>query len=186
MVDLPVLARELGVDGRTLRRAAADGTIRCERVSARRQHVSEDERRYVAGHWLLLSALRRALRTEPNVRLVVIYGSMARGDDTLDSDLDLLVSLGEDGPDAAVKLAGRLERALGRQVDVARLNRIEDTAPLLLLRAIDEGRVVLDRDREWSSLRTRRSEIARRARRVREARRRRARTSIRELLADER
>ncbi|MGA2455076.1 MAG: nucleotidyltransferase domain-containing protein [Solirubrobacteraceae bacterium] len=155
-------------------------------MSARRQHVSEDERRYVAEHWLLLSALRRALRTEPNVRLAVLYGSMARGDDTLDSDLDLLVSLGEDGPDTAVKLAVRLERALGRQVDVARLNRIEDTAPLLLLQAIDEGRVVLDRDREWSGLRARRGEIARRARRVREARRRRARASIRELLADER
>jgi predicted nucleotidyltransferase len=185
-MELPALARELGVDGRTLRRAAADGTIRCERVSARRQQVSEDERRYVARHWLLLSALRRALRTEPNVRLAVLYGSMARGDDTLDSDVDLLVSLGEDAPDAAVKLAGRLERTLGHQVDVARLNRVEDTAPLLLLQAVDEGRVVLDRDREWSRLRARRNEIARRAHHAHEARRRRAHASVRELLADER
>lgn len=110
MLELAELADELGVDARTLRRAAADGTIRCERVGARRQRVSEDERRYAAGHWSLLSALRRALRTEPNVRLAVVYGSFARGDDTPDSDLDLLVSLREDHADAAVKLAAQLDR----------------------------------------------------------------------------
>jgi predicted nucleotidyltransferase len=184
--ELADLAHELGVDARTLRRAVADGTIRCERVSARRQHVGEDERRYATGHWPLLSTLRRALRTEPNVRLAVLYGSVARGDDTPGSDLDLLVSLGEDRPDAAVKLAVRLERAVGREVDVARLNRTRDTAPLLLLGAIDEGRVVLDRDGEWTGLKTRRSEIARRARDAHEARRRRARASVRELLGAER
>ncbi len=186
VLALSELARELGVDARTLRRAAADGTIRCERISARRQRVEEDERRYARAHWPLLSTLRRTLRTEPNVRLAVLYGSAARGDDTPDSDLDLLVSLGEDRSDAAVKLAVRLRRAVGREVDVARLNRIQDTAPLLLLEAIDEGRVVLDRDGEWPGLTTRRSEIARRARHAHEARRRRARGSIRELLTAER
>lgn len=115
--------------------------------------------------------------------MAVLYGSVARGDDTGDSDVDLLVSLGEDRPDAAVKLAVRLERAVSREVDVARLNRIEDTAPLLLLRAIDEGRVLIDRDREWTGLRARRGEIAGRARQAHEARRRRARASVRELLA---
>lgn len=186
MLELAELARDLDVDTRTLRRAAADGTIRCERVSERRQGVGEDERRYAVEHWPLLSALRRALRTEPNVRLAVVYGSVARGDDTPDSDLDLLVSLAEDRPDAAVKLAVRLERAVGREVDVARLNRIQDAAPLLLLRALDEGRVALDRDGEWAGLKTRRSEIARSASRAHQARRRRARASVRELLAAER
>lgn len=186
MLELAEVARELDVDTRTLRRAAADGTIRCERVGARRQRVSEDELRYATTHWRRLSALRRALRTEPNVRLAVLYGSVARGDDTPDSDVDLLVSLGEDRPDAAVKLAVRLERTLGLEMDVARLNRIQDTAPLLLLRALDEGRVVLDRDGEWAELKARRSEIVRRARHAHEARRRRARTSISELLAVER
>lgn len=99
-----------------------------------------------------------------------------------DSDLDLLVSLREDRANTAVKLAVRLERAIGREVDLARLNRIQDTAPLLLLNVIDEGRVTLDRDGEWAGLKARRSEIARRARRVHEARRQRARTSVRELL----
>lgn len=136
-------------------------------------------------HWPLLSALRRALRTEPNVRLAVVYGSVARGDENPNSDIDLLVSLREDHPDAAVKLAVRLERALGQEVDVARLTRIQNTAPLLLLQAIDEGRVVLDRDLQWEPLRTQRANIARRARHSHAARRRRARASINELLATE-
>lgn len=80
------------------------------------------------------------------MRPAVVYGSVARGEDTPQSDLDVLVSFAEDRPDAAVKLAVRLEGALGRRVDVARLDRVQDTAPLLLLRAVDDGRVALDRD----------------------------------------
>jgi predicted nucleotidyltransferase len=132
-----------------------------------------------------LAELRRALRTEPNVRLAVLYGSIARGDDTATSDVDLLVSLGKDHADAAVKLAIRLERMVDRHVDVARLNRIQDTAPLLLLQVVDEGVVVVDRDSEWSVLRARRDEIEQSARCAQEARRRRARASVEELLAPE-
>ena len=186
VLELADLARELDVDPRTLRRAAADGTVVCERVSARRQLVSEEEWRYALEHWPLLSMLRRALRTEPNVRLAVLYGSAARGDDVTDSDVDLLVSLREDHADAAVKLAVRLERVLSREVDVARLGRVQSTAPLLLLRVIDEGRVLLDRDHEWDVLKARRGEVALSARQTHVARRRRARVSVRELLAADR
>ncbi len=129
----------------------------------------------------MLARLRGALRTERNVRLAVVYGSTARGDDSPDSDVDLLVSLAEDRPDAAVRLAVRLEKALGRRVDVTRLERAWDTAPLLLVRAADEGRVVLDRDGEWDRLRERREELVKRARRAHAARRARARASVREL-----
>jgi predicted nucleotidyltransferase len=184
-MELANLASELDADERTLRRAVADGTIRCERLSPRRRRVSEDERRYAVGHWPLLAKLRQALRTERNVRLAVVYGSVARGEDTPQSDLDVLVSFAEDRPDAAVKLAVRLEGALGRRVDVARLDRVQGTAPLLLLRAVDDGRVILDRDGQWVQLRERRGEIARCARRAHAARRRRARASVRELLCEE-
>src|ERR1700722_13405254 len=106
MLELAELAEELGVDPRTLRRAAADGTIHVERLSARRQRVSDVERRYMAEHWQSLSMLRGALRTEPNVRLAVLYGSVARGDDTTDSGLDLLVSLTGDRPHSAGNACG--------------------------------------------------------------------------------
>lgn len=60
----------------------ADGTVRGERLSPRRQHVSDEERDYVIEHRPLLGKLRLALRTEPNVRLAALYGSVARGEDT--------------------------------------------------------------------------------------------------------
>ena len=183
-MKLADLAGELGADERTLRRVVADGTVRCERVGPRRQHISEEEHRWAVDHWPLVAKLRGALRTERNVRLAVLYGSVARGGDTWQSDVDILVSLAEDRPDAAVRLGVRLERTTGRRVDVARLDRVLDAAPLLLLRAIDEGRVIIDRDDMWPPLRERRGEIARRANRAHTARRRRARTSVRELLRD--
>jgi predicted nucleotidyltransferase len=186
VVELAQLARELGADERTLRRAVTAGTIRCEVLGPRRRRVSDAERLYVRDHWPLLGELRQALRTEPNVRLAVLYGSLARGDENAGSDVDLLVYLREDRPEAAVKLATRLERAIGRQVDLVRLNRVEISAPLLVLQAVDEGRVVLDRDHRWQDLRLRRDDIARRARRSHAARRRRAQESVRELLAPER
>jgi predicted nucleotidyltransferase len=184
VVKLGDLAGELGADERTLRRAVVDGMVRCERLGPRRQLISDEERSYAVGHWQELAKLRRALRTEPNVRLAIVYGSVARGDETPESDLDLLVSLAKDRPEAAVKLAVRLERVLGRQVDVARLNRIMDSAPLLLLQAIDDGRVVLDRDGQWPVLRASRDELARHAHRSHGARRQRARASIRELVSE--
>ena len=185
MLGLNDLAHELGADERTLRRAVTDGTVRCERLGPRKQRVSDEEQQYILDHWPLLAQLRRALRTEPNVRLAVVYGSIARGDDTPASDLDLLVSLAEDRPDAAVKLAVRLEHTLGRDVDVARLNLAKDSSPLLLLQVLDEGRVVLDRDVQWEQLLAQRADIASRARRSHAARRRRARASINELLGTE-
>jgi hypothetical protein len=46
----------------------------------------------------------------------------------------------------ALGLAGRLGRVTGRNVDIAQLDRVEATAPLLLDRVLDEGRVLVDRD----------------------------------------
>ncbi|HTA96121.1 MAG TPA: nucleotidyltransferase domain-containing protein [Solirubrobacteraceae bacterium] len=183
MLALADLAREIGADTRTMRRAVTDGTIRCERSSPRRQNVDEDEYRYAIAHWPLLAKLRELLRTEPNVRLAVLYGSTATGVDTSSSDVDLLVSLARDRSEAAVQLATRLERRLGRDVDVARLNRVRDSAALLLLQAIDEGRVLLDRDGLWATLQAERAEIERQAHREYEAQRLRARISVDELLA---
>jgi predicted nucleotidyltransferase len=163
MGQLQEIARDIGTDERTLRRAVQVGTVRATRPGPRRLALADGELQYLHTHFELVSALKRALRTEPNVRLAVLHGSVARGDDRPDSDVDLLVSLGEDRPDAAVKLGVRLERELGRIVDVTRLGRVERHAPLLLQQVLDEGRVLIDRDGEWDSLRARRSAIARRA-----------------------
>lgn len=182
MVALTEVARAIGADERTLRRAVAAGSVRCHEESARRRRVDADELAYLKGHWEHLVALRRVLRTEPNVRLAVLYGSMARGDDREDSDADLLVSFANPHPLARVSLAVHLKRALGRHVDVARLDLVDERAPLLLLQVVDEGRVLVDRDGAWPEIQARRDEIGRRAEIGHAERLRRARAAIQQLV----
>lgn len=98
------------------------------------------------------------------MRLAVLYGSMARGDADAGSDLDLLVALsGDEDPLATVQLSRRLAGVAAREVDVARLDRIEADAPLLLERVLDEGRVIVDRDGLWADLQQRSRAIRARA-----------------------
>ena len=141
------------------------GTLRARRNGPRRLRLASGEREYLRVHWPLLSGLRQALRTEHGVRLAVLYGSLARGDEDAGSDLDLLISFADERPLAGAKLAVRLERLCGRQVDIADLERVEARAPLLLDRVLDEGRVLVDRDGQWRLLRDRRGAIRARARR---------------------
>jgi predicted nucleotidyltransferase len=157
------LADELGAEERTLRRAVAQGTVRGNRSRPRRLRLADDEVEYLRDHWQLLSQLRQALRTERNVRLAVIYGSLARGDGDADSDLDLAVSIADDRPLATTELAVRLERAVGRRVDIPRLETVETEAPLLLDRILEDGRVIVDRDDLWPRLQDRRRPIRARA-----------------------
>src|SRR3954453_10942225 len=98
MRTLGQLAEELKVPERTLRRAVTTGTIRSRRLSERRLRLAEEERAYLRGHWPLIAALRAALRTEHGVRLAILAGSMARGDDHEQSDIDLVVELAGEDP----------------------------------------------------------------------------------------
>jgi predicted nucleotidyltransferase len=164
MGRLQELARDLDADERTLRRAVSQGTFRARRLGPRRLRLDPGEDDYLRDHWQLIANLRRALRTERGVRLAVLYGSVARGDEDAGSDLDLLVSFAGDVADA--NLSTRLREVAGRQVDVARLDRVEADTPVLLDRILSEGRVLVDRDRLWPQLRRRRRAIRARARRA--------------------
>lgn len=179
---LPVLALELGADERTLRRALSRGTVRGRRPGRRKLELAPGERAYLREHWPLLSALSRALRTEPGVRLAVLFGSAARGDDGPEADLDLLVDLRDGSPWAANALALRLEAATARRVDVARLPSIRERSPLLLLQALDEGRVIVDRDLAWRELLGQRDQILEDAERTANHERKAAATAIADLL----
>src|SRR6478672_11050256 len=130
---LPAIAQQIGADERTLRRAVSRGTIHGRRPGARQLDIAPSERRYLQTHWDLMGSLNRSLRTEPNVAVGALYGSMARGDERLDSDVDVLVQFRKERELRAMELAMRLEHTLGRHVDVTSLQRVRETAPLLVL-----------------------------------------------------
>lgn len=183
MGTIQELAVDLGAQERTLRRAAAQGALRARRVGPRRLLLADGEHAYLRTHWPLLSALRRALRTEQRVRLAVLYGSFARGDDDSGSDVDLLVSLADDRPHASAQLSGRLQAVVGRQVDIAALERVQDSAPLLLDRILDDGRVLIDRDEQWQGLLHHRPQIHARALRAHRSQMTGASRAVEELMA---
>lgn len=159
MVALELLARDLGISRRTLRRAFADGALRGARPSPRRFVLSPGEESYLLRAWPLISSLREALRTERNVRLAVLYGSRARGDHHEGSDVDILVDLVDGSTSRQLALADRLEKAVGKPVQLLEIGAAR-RAPLLLAAALDDGRVLIDRAEAWAALQAERSAIA--------------------------
>jgi predicted nucleotidyltransferase len=155
------LAEDIGVSERTLRRAVNARTIHAERPSARRLRLSDDERDWVRAHWPTVGCLREALRTEPAVRLAVLFGSAARGRSHRRSDLDLLVALDSPAPAALAALQERLTDTAGREVQLVTMDSAQ-SSPGLYADALRDGRVIVDRDRRWPRLK-RGEQAARRA-----------------------
>lgn len=94
---------------------------------------------------LLAEACRDA---PPDVVAVYVFGSLARGTATSQSDVDVAVLLREPAaqrsPAATEALLDRLERAARRTVDLVLLN---SAAPDLTHRVLRDGVLLLDRDR---------------------------------------
>ncbi|MGH2948639.1 MAG: nucleotidyltransferase family protein [Solirubrobacteraceae bacterium] len=136
---------------RTLRRYINEGLLRGRELQRRRFELPEREERYLREHWPLLRGLRAALRTERDVRLAVLFGSTATGEDTERSDVDLLVAHRRDDGRALASLRRRLQDALGRRVHLVRLDDARRSAALLA-DVLEEGRVIVDRDGCWPAL----------------------------------
>jgi predicted nucleotidyltransferase len=182
MTELTLLAREVGVHERTLRRAIAEGSLRGVRPTPRTLDISLSEREYVRRSWNLLSALRAALRTEHNVRFALLFGSAARGTSAPGSDVDVLVALRDPDLERVVELSAKLTAATGRRVDVVRLEDAE-LEPLFLADVIIDGRVLVDREAVWRQLRGREPSLRRAARRTRAQRTDAALAGIDRMLA---
>ncbi len=163
--SLRSLAAELAIPERTLRRAAAEGLLRGRRVSPRRFHTPLREEMYLRSHWELLRGLRSALRTEPNVKLAVLFGSTAAGTEREGSDVDVLVALEDPGVGRLADLAGRLTSRLGREVQLVRL-RDAERSPALMAAILEEGRMLVDREARWAALGAQTPKWLRLARRV--------------------
>jgi predicted nucleotidyltransferase len=177
MSQLTDLADDLGVDERTLRRAADQGTLRAERLSPRKLILAPGEAGYLRRQWPLLGALRGALRTEPNVAFAVLFGSAARGDEDAESDVDLMMTLRDHSLDGMVELQGRLEERLAKRVDVLSVEQASSNE-LLLAMAVEDGRVLVDRIGLWASLSSELGGLRRRAERTAARQRRQALASI--------
>ncbi len=182
MNGLALLAEDVGVNERTLRRAVNRGTLRGTRSTPRKLELPLREREYVRRSWGLLSTLRIALRTEPNVRFALLFGSTATGADTPDSDVDVLVELRDAGFERVVDLSTKLTRRVGRPVDVVELKDAEAEASFLA-QIVGDGRVLVDRDELWPRLRRREAGLRRRGSRHDARRLERALTGIDRLLA---
>lgn len=160
MSALGPLANQLGVNERTLRRAVNDGTLRATRPSPRKLEISLAELRFARRSWPLISVMRETLRTEPNVRFALLFGSVARGTDTPASDVDVLASLEDASLDHTVDLERKLGNLTGRRVDLVRLEDAENH-PAFLAGVLADGRVLVDRDGLGSALERRRARLTR-------------------------
>ncbi len=176
-VELGELANSLDVNERTLRRAWALGTVRGERVTPYKLRLPVEERVYLRRHWPVISKLRAALRTEPNVSLAVLFGSVARGDDDEQSDVDLLVGFREPGLGKGVELAGRLRKHVDVPLDVIALEDALRRASFMV-EILGDGRVLVDRDGRWSKMQARTEDFETQAREDRRVRAERARQAI--------
>jgi predicted nucleotidyltransferase len=155
---LPRLAVELSTTDRTLRRALTEGLIRGERPSPRTLDIPLSEKVYLTSAWPLLAELRAALRTEPSVRLAVLFGSHARGDAGPSSDIDLLIRTKEGI--RAREIERRLETKVGKSLHAVNVDEAR-RSPLLLAEVLRDGRVLVDRDRDWAELTRSRSLVER-------------------------
>ena len=172
MTELALLAREVGVHERTLRRAVREGALRAVRPTPRTLQMPLSERQYARRSWKLLAALRKALRTEHNIRFALLFGSAARGTAAPGSDIDVLVALRDSRLERTVELTAKLSAATGRRVDVVRLEDAQGE-PSFLADVIADGRVLVDRERLWQRLRGREASLRREGERS-DARRARA------------
>lgn len=150
MTELALVALHLGISERTLRRGFAQGLFHGERLNPRRLRVPAREQKYLRESWWLLGQLRALLRTERSVRMAVLYGSRARGDARPDSDIDLLVAFADPKPPVWA-VQSRLAVALERDLQIVDLE-VAERSPMLLADVLEEGRVLVDRDRRWDEM----------------------------------
>jgi predicted nucleotidyltransferase len=84
----------------------------------------------------------------PALVCAYLYGSAARGEDRRGSDLDVAVLFRSTPPATldglAFDIAGRIERIIGKPVDIVVLNR---AAPDLVHRVLRDGVLVCENDR---------------------------------------
>ena len=96
------------------------------------------------------AAIRDAVGSQPAIRLVILFGSLATGRERRDSDLDLAVEA-EHALTAAQKadLIAKLATAVGRPVDLVDLYAVGEP---LLGQILRHGKRILGSDSDYAAL----------------------------------
>ena len=83
-----------------------------------------------------LRALKPELERRFGVRRIGVFGSVARGEEDADSDVDILVEL--EGPIGweLVDLQDRLEEVLGRRVDLVTVGALREEMSATVMREV--------------------------------------------------
>jgi len=90
--------------------------------------------------------IREALAGFPDLRIAILFGSLARGEARAGSDIDLAVLAGEPLSSATIcEIVGALAEATGRPVDLVDLARAGEP---LLGEILRHGRFILESDPE--------------------------------------
>lgn len=101
----------------------------------------------------LSDSLRQALSVFPEIRLAVLFGSIARGRSTARSDVDVGLLLDEHPTVTLWEIEGALGEAVHRTVDLVDLHR---APPLLRFEIARHGRPLLERQEgEWKRFQVR-------------------------------
>ena len=81
---------------------------------------TKKQHHYIMGKRAIIEALRHYFSTQPVLKKAWLFGSFSRGEETKDSDVDIMVSLDKSKP-IGLKFFGMwsdLEELLGRKVDL--------------------------------------------------------------------
>jgi predicted nucleotidyltransferase len=98
----------------------------------------------------LEQSLLAAIRSQPAIRLAVLFGSLATGSARADSDLDLAVDAGRTlTADEKMALISELAAATGRPVDLIDIRAIGEP---LLGQILRHGKRILGSDTEYAGL----------------------------------
>jgi predicted nucleotidyltransferase len=100
-----------------------------------------------------IESVRRALAAFPAVRLAVLFGSAARGQDAAARDLDLGVLLEEAGGASLWEIEKAVAATLRRPFDLVDLHR---APPLLRFQIARDGRLLVEREEgDWKRFKVR-------------------------------
>ncbi|TCV84252.1 type VII toxin-antitoxin system MntA family adenylyltransferase antitoxin [Sulfurirhabdus autotrophica] len=101
-------------------------------------------------HSLLKQTILDAISKHPDIRLAILFGSLASGKERKESDLDLAIDVGHTiSASEKIALINELALAIARPIDLVDLMAVGEP---LLGQILRHGRKILGEDRQYAEL----------------------------------